>query len=70
MANVKLQVQRSVSGEYRVAYYEDGKFKEGPTYYASDLKDAVDSRQAMAKEAEGLGHQLNLPNRPRTGMDF
>lgn len=67
---IKLQLQRSVDGEWRVAYYQDGKFLDGPTYYADSLEDAKGTRDAMAREATKQGHLLHLPRAPRRGMRF
>ena len=47
-------------GEFFVAYYLDGEFREGPTYYAIDYKDAMDTRQAMKRAAEKTGHRVTL----------
>jgi len=46
--------------EFSVPYYEDGKYKEGPTYYASDLYDAQDHLNAMVKSLrrEGIAVQV------------
>ena len=43
---VKLVVMKQVD-EWQVRVYENGKYKEGPTYYAGDKQDAVDTFKMM-----------------------
>ena len=57
--DVVLDIQMDDS-EFLVAYYLDGKFREEPTYYASDYEDAKNSQQTMKEEAEQAGHRVAL----------
>jgi hypothetical protein len=38
--------------EYRVEYYLDEEYREGPTYYAEEFDDALETAVAMKEEAE------------------
>lgn len=55
---IKLTIQKSIDGEYRVAVFNNGVLQEGPTYYASDLMDAKETRLCMAKEKPFLDAKL------------
>lgn len=51
--SVRLRIQKNKDdGEYRVAVFIDGKYQEGPTYYAMNKEDAEESIEWMGREFE------------------
>ena len=46
---------RHIDEEYVVEWWEDGIYKEGPTYYTDYLVDAVLTMEAMACSAKKKG---------------
>jgi len=53
MTMIKLQIQKGVSGEYRVAVYLDGIRSESATYYTDDKDDAIKTLEIMRTEFDG-----------------
>lgn len=49
-------VHKKSTEEYVVRVYENGVYREGPTYYAEDKQDARQTRAAMAIEYARQGH--------------
>lgn len=45
-------VVKKVDGEWQVRVYINGKFAEGPTYYAADKDDALATQLVMRGELE------------------
>lgn len=46
--------------EWMVKYYRDGFYMEGPTYYTSDVDDAMATAEAMRDEALVQGHTVTI----------
>lgn len=65
---IKLKIVKNLeAGEYIIKWYEDGKFKEGPTCYCGgldkdDQKDAVYTTISMLQTARKNGKQAELNN--------
>lgn len=66
----KLQIQRSVDSEYRVAVYINGKYNESKTYYTSDWEDAALSLQSMFNELSAQGFNTKMAASVRADMEF
>ena len=63
---IKLKIVKNLeAGEYIIKWYEDGKFKEGPTCYcgglsSDDQKDAVYTAVSMIQTARKNGKQAEF----------
>jgi len=61
MAHVKIDIRfDSDTGEYRVRYFENGEYLEGPTYYTDDRRDARTTAKDMAQRAVDRGDEVYL----------
>lgn len=49
--NIQLKLMKdSETGEYVVAYHENGKYQESPSYRTNDMTDAMQTMDSMARE--------------------
>lgn len=56
---VKLKIKRLAdTNEYRVSYFENGRYSEDKSYYTTDKDDATATQGEMEKEARAQGHKV------------
>jgi len=68
MSHINLVITEE-DDEWMVKYYKDGFYMEGPTYYTSDVDDAMATAEAMRAEAEAQGHIATIELDPELDVE-